>query len=293
MLLKPGVDTYIDDRPSCTKEEAVAKLIGWMQGKIRRPLIAMDAFGALVPEQLVYLDKIDGTVLEMLYDQHSAALAALRFAEESQAGDRTIDSLRKTVGEYEKQRVDAARYSEELEVEIAKGAASELELDLEAMDETGVLHITLDSLEKWAYNKYHISISVLSDIQFEAVRQTEEQGQLLHRDLVEKGWLTPVKAEHLHLTLALAIVALAHERSVYRTTDGKVSVANIVTELLAIAEKATSKEETEEAATKAAKTKQAIEEGFLPGQGARSLTTRIDYALRSLRVRLPGKLRNI
>lgn len=271
-MIKPGVDTYIDDRQSCTKDEAVAKLIGWMRGKIRRNVMYLDEFGAYLPEQLPYLHTLEGTVLDVLHDQHSAALAALRFAEESGAAERTIDSLRKAVADYGKQRVDAERYSEELDVEIAR-VSSELELDYAAMDEKGGIHITLDSLEKWA-SKKSIAISVLSDIEFNELPPAEEQGQLSRRGLVEKGWLTPTLADHLHVTLALMTVALSNQRSVFHTSDGEVNVNAIATELEAIA-------------------KYANNDKCMDNQRARSITDRLTYALRKLQANLPGRLRKI
>jgi hypothetical protein len=275
MLLKPGPDTYIDDRPSCTKEEAVAKLIGWMRGKIRLYHMDLDKFGAYVPEQLPYLHTLEGTVLGVLHDQHSAALAALRFAEASGEGDRAIEGWRKAVADYEKQRVAAARYSEELDVEIAR-VPSELVLDYAAMDEKGGIHITLDSLDKWA-SKKGIAISVLSDTKLEDVPQVEVEGRLVRREMQQKGWLTPALADNLHVTLALAIVALARERSVYRTADSQVNVDGIATELEAIAEQETAEYDDPE--------------DRLVGQKARAITSRINSALSRLHSNRPGQRR--
>jgi hypothetical protein len=276
-MIKPGVDTYIDDRQSCTKEEAVAKMIGWMRGKIRRNFMDLDEFGAYLPEQLPNLNTLEGTVPDVLHNQHSAALAALRSAEESEAGDRAIDRWRKAVADYEKQRVDAAGYSEELDVEIAR-VPSELELDYAAMDEKGGIYITLDSLEKWT-SKKGIAISVLSDIKYEDVPQVEEEARLARRDLVEKGWLTPALAENLYVTLALAIVALANTRDVFRTSDRNVNVDGIATELEAIAEQETAGYDDPK--------------DRLVGQRVRSITARINDALELLKRDLPGPRRKI
>jgi hypothetical protein len=124
-----------------------------------------------------------------------------------------------------------------------------------------------------------IAISVLSDIKYEDVPQVEEEARLARRDLVEKGWLTPALAENLYVTLALAIVALANTRDVFRTSDRNVNVDGIATELEAIAEQETAGYDDPK--------------DRLVGQRVRSITARINDALKLLKRDLPGPRRKI
>lgn len=273
MKRKPGPETFTDNSESCTKEEAVAKLIGWMRGTLRRNLIELDEFGAILADQLPYLHTIEGTVLDMAYDQLSAALLALRFAENDGADETAIALRKQAVSDTERQYAAAAKYTAALDMEIAKKSSSSLEFDSAAKELTGELHITIDSLEKWASEKYGISVSVLPNIPFVVSPSTDEQDRPSYQDLMDKGWLSPVLAGHMQRTLALAMIALANTRDVFRTGDSTVNVSGIAMELEAIAKHESS--------------------GELKGQKVRSITTRLEDALLNLKNNLPGNLRNL
>lgn len=265
-MTDPADGTFIDDRESCTVQEAVAKLIGWMRGKSRLAIIRMNEDGGLVPEDLPLLPSLEGSVQDMLDRQWEAARRALRRVEEGGAPIELIKEKKEALLDVEETIQRAATYLIEIEDEIVLDTASRLILDESAEAKTGEMHITLSSLQSWALSKYGISIreAVAPD---EAISEQEESP---NRKLLNEGWLSPTKAGHLYTTLAFLVDAFADSRNIYKSKSGELFESNVANELAEMAKKAN--------------------DGIrLSGQSKESILDRIEFAMRARRSKLPGR----
>lgn len=88
-MISPLDQTIADLRTSCTKDEAVAKLIGWMQGPIRARYIDITEHG-IPAEQLVHLHSLDGSLQDILNEQREAASNKLHKISEAIYGSEKI-----------------------------------------------------------------------------------------------------------------------------------------------------------------------------------------------------------
>lgn len=224
----------VDWRASCTKEDAVAKLIGWMRGHIHPKIIEVTEQSAYA-EQLPYrhcihvslqdeLEKLREKARHELLDAMAVSDNFDDFYEQYDAVER-YDELIKLV----------AFYLVEITDEIAKGKDSLLRVDQQATDSTGVTHFTLKSVDQWALESYDIPI--LKDMKLKPVipnpsglaaqqlgceaetynssAQAElQQGddaipQLGDEEPDEKGKLSRTASEHLYTSFALVVEAYA------------------------------------------------------------------------------------
>ncbi len=263
----PEAESYVDPRESCTVQEAVAKLIGWMRGKTRLRVIRMNDDQGLVAEDLPFLLSLDGTVQDMLERQWEAARRAVRRVAASGASVEQIDETRALVDDVEELKQLAATYQHDIEEEIVQDVFSELELDEAAEAQTGEIHVKLQSLEKWAHAKYGIDITG----DFDKSDQTLPKREMTEsQKLLQKGWLAPPKAENLFATLAFLVDAFATPGSGYRRSSGEVIESGVAIALAEMAKKANG-------------------DIYLAGQRHQAILDRIEHAMRIRRSKLPGR----
>ena len=155
MAINPEEPIYIDPRESCTKDEAVAKLIGWMRSPIRRRLIHINEYGSVLPEHLATMHSLDGPLLEFMEGQRESARIEFLDAVEGDATLAEIQEKEATVSIWLKRIEDAVTYFRDIERELANGSA--LLIDQTTTDQTGTKRLTLESLDQWAVKKYGIS----------------------------------------------------------------------------------------------------------------------------------------
>lgn len=224
----------VDWRASCTKEDAVAKLIGWMRGHIHPKVIEVTEQSAYA-EQLPYrhcihvslqdeLEKLREKARHELLDAMAASDKFDEFYEQYDAVER-YDELIKLV----------AFYLVEITDEIAKGRDSLLRVDQQATDSTGVTHFTLKSVDQWARETYDIPI--LEDTKLKPIipnssglaspqvggeakiSNSSDQAELQQGEKAitqfgddepdEKGKLSRTASEHLYTSFALVVEAYA------------------------------------------------------------------------------------
>ncbi|NJD24551.1 MAG: hypothetical protein FIB06_03995 [Betaproteobacteria bacterium] len=86
--------------------------------------------------------------------------------------------------------MDAARYLADIDDELAKGGASALRIDSMATARTGIVHISLRSLDDWASRRYGISILGDSEFQqFDSLTDISQPESQAPQPASERPWL--------------------------------------------------------------------------------------------------------
>ncbi len=243
-MINPEDPICIDFQASCTKEVAVAKMIGWMRGHIYPESIE-------ITDQDITLDQLPfchhthihlKDQLEVLREKaRNELLDALEvsheyvdFCEQYDAVER-IDLLIKRV----------ALYLVEITDEAAKGAESLLRIDQHSTEISGVPHYTLKSVDQWSRKNYDIAIldypwlsdeikelswqekpeqkseavaqegidttsSALTETNIVSLPvQTVQAESDVDEEPDEKGRISRTVSEHIYTSLALAVEAYA------------------------------------------------------------------------------------
>lgn len=261
-------DSYTDERESCTVQEAVAKLIGWMQGKKRFKYIQLNEDGGIVESRLPFLGSLDGTVQDMLEGQWAAARRRLSRAKADALSSQQIDERHSALLDVEEAIQNAATYLNDIEEEIVRGESSELILDEVAEATTGDIHVTLSSLEKWAFMKYGVVMSGELDNKAKTEGTIAKKEPSLKRQLLDKGWLSPPAAANLYTTLAFLVEEVAKQKSIYRSNSGDIFESTVAEQLAEIAKKANNNQ-------------------YLAGQRKEAILDRIECAMKMQRSKLP------
>jgi hypothetical protein len=155
MTIRPEEPIHIDSRDSCTKDEAVAKLLGWMRSPIRRLIIQINEYGSVSADQLETMHSLDGPLLEFLDGQRESARMEFLDTVEGDATLAEIEEKEAAILIWTRRIEDALKYLRDIESELANG--NSLVIDQTATDQTGTRHLTLESLNRWAANTYGIS----------------------------------------------------------------------------------------------------------------------------------------
>lgn len=256
---------------SCTKEVAVAKMLGWLQGTIRKRVIDVSEHG-ISADQMPHLLQLQGSLEEHLLELRNNASAKFIKAAEDEAPLDIIEEKEKAVFECDNLINLAAIYLQDITEELAKGDGFLLNIDQEATKKSGTTYITLNSLKVWALKKYGIAIgpSVSSlpannDLQeqFKAQQKEIESGQA--------AGLSKTKADNLYTTFAFIVEALVQKTQNYKNTDsGKLNIQTIAENIASAA-------------------KQANNGYDLTGQSAESIKSRIEESMRIKKSKLPSK----
>jgi len=161
--------TKIDTRKSYSIDESVAKMLGWMHGSVRLQTVIQDKYGP-IPRHLPHLDSLQHSLethLQMLLDrakhEYNEALQdneiAKLYVEDKNPVDATsvIIASNSIVNEkynqisHWNQVIDKAlNFKSMIQKELEKKDSSKLEKDKPLTDETGIVHIKLNSLNEWA-----------------------------------------------------------------------------------------------------------------------------------------------
>jgi hypothetical protein len=146
-MLNPRDELIIDFSTSCTKEEAVVKLFGWRNGPIQPKVDSKEEILYKKLWELGLARRIDNTGKITIASSMEELVSA--------------DSLSRV--KYNDALVDQAfTYILDIDEELEKGSASELKIDQKTTERTGVTHIKLRSLDRWAKQKYGISIDMVA-----------------------------------------------------------------------------------------------------------------------------------
>ena len=148
-------EIYIDLRTSCTRDEAAAKLLGWMKGHVRKvnPLAELDC----VDNDLQNMSSLEGSLADKLYEMREAARQEFINALKPGFDASLVFEKEFAVLQFDALIDDAMGYLLAIDEELAKDDSA-LRIDKFATEKSGVIHITLKSLDQWAVSTYGISI---------------------------------------------------------------------------------------------------------------------------------------
>lgn len=154
-MINPEDEVIIDVSTSCTEDEAVAKMLGWMQGDRRLSFIKVTNDG-IDPAQLPHLYKLPGPIIEFATDERNDARN--RFLNACEKNDfESAEKWEARVEYWDKIGVQTAHYKRAIGDELCR-AKSMLKLDKRMTADTGIPHITLVSLDQWVRTTYGKSI---------------------------------------------------------------------------------------------------------------------------------------
>lgn len=160
-MITPIDEVTSDPRISCTKEEAVAKLLGWMRGSKRLSHIHLTSDGLIDTDKLPYLYQLPSALFDLIDEERESASRLLISA--VVAGNLEKQSrLERVVGYWDAVGQRAWRYKLDIEDELSQ-REPELVVDKEKTEETGITHITVVSLDRWALRTYGIVITGAPD----------------------------------------------------------------------------------------------------------------------------------
>ena len=153
----PSEQFTLKFKSSCSKDDAVAKLLGWLKGPIHHEVIEITEHGVSL-EQLIHME-----TLVFSLEKHLSLLrqeAMYRASELVDGGvqKELIDEKLEEVLDIEDLISLAEKYMRDVEDELDKRDLSTLQIDYLATDRAGRVHIKINSLGAWAHKKYGISI---------------------------------------------------------------------------------------------------------------------------------------
>ena len=227
-MITAADEISIDFSTSCTRDEAVAKLLGWMRGPIRRKYINVTEDG-ISEDQLPYLHRMDEPIKEQLLELREVAQQRLYEAFDTDDKLSTAESrkvLINAVDEVERhsQRIyQAAQYFRDIDDELANGEESKLRVDETRTKTLSDPYIALSSLDAWAQEKYRISILAQEDVSptidgvIDQLKQPEDNSR-------QNGGLGKIKADNLYVTLALFVEAISETGTKYHNPSGPVVI---------------------------------------------------------------------
>lgn len=153
----PSLDCIINFRKSCSIEDAVAKLLGWLKGPVSHGSIRIDN-GPITIEQLEYLDTLVFSLEDHLKSLREETIYKLDDAINADASDDVKRPLLDAASDIEFLIEKAMIYFLDIREELDKGELSELVEDHAEKDASGKAYITIKSLDRWARKRYGIKI---------------------------------------------------------------------------------------------------------------------------------------
>lgn len=220
-MLNSKEEQIFAPRSTCTKDEAVARLLGWMKGPAYPRNIPFGPYG--VPTaQYVNLQFLEGSIQNELTIYRETARQEWISASASRVNDAG-KSAEVLLDCYDL-AAKAEKYLIEISDEIAKGDASALRIDREATSAEQETHYTLKSVEEWAMKTLGLSViqaNVFDMVQEVAPLTTEidEDAEEESTPEADKG-LGKIKANNLYIAFALLVEDFSKSNSGYTTKAG-------------------------------------------------------------------------
>lgn len=264
----PFNNIVLDFSTSCTKDVAVAKMLGWLRGPIRLDKDEINLRHITI-DQMPFLPDLYYTLEDHLLMLREDALDQVEIAfRESNTSEQFKEEAIDTLNDCEDLIVKANAYMSGLDDELLKGASSELRIDQAKTESTGEIYITLKSLDEWAkknYQKSIIDIEINSDwnntsISKHAVAQSKNDAP---------AKTSKTKEENLYATFAFLIEAFSQTAPKYRKGE-KINVSELAQSI-------------EDMATKA------NNGAALYGQKAETIKSIIERAVKEKQQKLPKK----
>lgn len=246
-MITAADEIFIDFSTSCTRDVAVAKLLGWMQGPIRRKVINVTEDG-ISEDQLPYLHSMDEPLKDQLLELREAAQQKLYEAFEADDELKTAESKKvfsdaaDEVDRLSQKIYKAAQYFRDIDDELAKGDDSKLRVDKTATKTLSDPYIALSSLDTWAKEQYKLSI-FLHDEASPTIDSVIEQLKEQQDDSDQNGDLGKVRASNILITLALFVEAFAKTAPKYGGVVDEPNASEIARHFSGVAFEANNKNE--------------------------------------------------
>lgn len=209
-MLSTKDELIVAPRSTCTKDEAVARLLGWMKGPAFPQNIPFGPFG--VPtNQYVNLQFLEGSIQNQLTIYRETARQEWIAANESDMPDGGLTAT-VLLACYDL-AAKAEKYLIEIDDEIAKGDASVLRIDKDATAINQETHYTLKSVEEWAMKT--LGLSVITDINCEIGQENKRPNpeifddESAEKNLGDGKGLGERKANNLYIAFALLVEEFA------------------------------------------------------------------------------------
>lgn len=253
-------------RPSIPKNQAVAKMLGWVEFDGTRKHIRVVDQGVL-PDKLSFVISMTEPLSDQLRTLWGAAREEYSMSDRYEVAPELVHANKKATYKLSVLTKKAESYLADIDKELAKGKKSALILDpTEGVNPAGP-YITLRSLEQWAQKKYGISI-------FELSKSNREQQQLLavqkESQFDPAGGTSGNVTVNLLTTLAFLVEEFSKTAPLKfrHDSDDRPNIQAIAKHL-------------EQAATKANRQQK------LRGQSAQTIMTFIEKAMAAKRSKLP------
>jgi hypothetical protein len=234
-----GTEVNIDMSTSCTKDQAVMKLLGWSKDIFTSTEIQLPKEGLWL-DQLPFISHHTLNLEEELKHLHERARLEYQQAFPTEAGTAEFDpeehfgapGVLEKIAEKQEALEDvhllirrARNFALDIDEELSK-ENSVLRKDMEATERTGVLHITLRSLEAWTAAHHSVkSIQTPVAVQAESSAFTSEL-EAVFTDEDAAGFSKGEKS--LYVTFMNAIETLAAiKKGTCIKSDGSLNVSGL------------------------------------------------------------------
>ena len=155
-MINRKYDIAVGPQLTCTVEEAVARLLGWMQPERRNEAIQRAKDG--VPSAHVpYVMSIQHPS-SFLRDVKSNALAEHFTAINANVKAELLDELKQTILDLDAEAAEAQRFDAAIREELRKKEESALRVDFFGSERERRQCIYFTSLDRWAKEKYNSSV---------------------------------------------------------------------------------------------------------------------------------------
>lgn len=171
-MIKLDDEIILNFDESCTKEEAVGKMLGWMRGHKRLKFVKDNKYGTGVEEQfLPYithlkfpLDKQLTAIRQVVWNELMDIVDAAD-AEKKIGNDEEYHNLENKfcvkhdqLDKCDEDAENSVQWLLAINNEIKKGKDSLINIDLVKTEELGELHFTIESLDIWARKQLGVSV---------------------------------------------------------------------------------------------------------------------------------------
>lgn len=153
--MNPETDVIINIQTSCTRDEAVAKLLGWARGRYFPKSVQVTEHG-INEVDLEKVAQFEGSVQEQLAAIYEKARSEFIDAAEACESHETLSILEGKVYECRALVDKAAEYFLDLDDELS--SPEMLRIDRMKTERDGQTYVTLRSLAEWSKQKYGIDI---------------------------------------------------------------------------------------------------------------------------------------
>ena len=260
-------EAYLFFKVSCTKDEAVGMLLGWMQGFTRPTAIELNSRCTIPKDQLPLLRSLDAPLIDYITDLRNAAYEDFGVLYEKGSTVEELDAQAAVVDEYNKLAEEAWGYLIDITDEIAKGELSALRIDQEESNRSGHPHYTLKSIDTWTNKTYNKSIFCTQ----ESTRNKDKENRfdaIGENEAAKRKVLSRTVASNLYVTFGFLTDLLAETSEAYKL-NGKINITRIAERLEAFV-------------------KQNNKGEVIYGQSAEAIKSRIEDAMKHKQSALPG-----